>query len=109
MSARKKAKTLGGPTVTRFKVKVGGKWKVVESAIRVPPIHVAVKHPTGDGGSYGDEATRLNVRPPGARDTVSRYEVADKLRELADVVAGTVSVDELAGAQIVLLLTKKKP
>jgi hypothetical protein len=78
------------------------------SGLVVPPIYVAVKSPTQDGGTYGDEAIRLHMIPPGARDTVSRYEVADKLRELAAVVAGTISTEELAGADIVLLFRKKR-
>lgn len=82
--------------------------------IRIPKVAVGIRVAPNDyegGGeswTHGDEVISVDVNCVGpARRPVSRYEVADKLRELADVVAHTRG-NPIEEATIVVLFRKPR-
>lgn len=75
----------------------------------IPPIQVSVhskEHGDDGAGHYGDV---LIEKPVFVGNRLGRFEVANKLRELAEVIAGTeYGEGDIAGADVFVLLRRSR-
>lgn len=76
--------------------------KAVLATVYMAPITVTINAPGIESTTPGETVTRLVVRG-------GKFDVADKMRALADVIAGTEDAREVVGASIVVLLQRAKP
>lgn len=83
------------------KTQMKGAADEILKSVRVGAIKVSVKHASEDGVAFGDALTRAYVRD----GHQSNYELAEKLRALADFFAG--SVDEYKGGAEIFVLRRK--
>jgi hypothetical protein len=79
--------------------------------LHVPPIQVAIKSPTRDGGSFGDELTQVLVNNDGRgflNSYLARSATAEALRTLAKYIVGTEGGADIDSAEITVLFRHRK-